>query len=55
MTSFQKAIFHLSQEVNALVSVLYNMFLLFDILTLIWVGFLGVRFEVGGGKIIPPV
>ena len=23
-------------------------------LTLIWVGFLGVRFEVGGGKITPP-
>ena len=23
-------------------------------LTLIWVGFLGIRFEVGGGKIIPP-
>ena len=56
MTSFQKAIFHLSQEVNALVSVLYNMFLLFDILTLIWVGFLGVRFEVGGrGVKLPPL
>ena len=23
------------------------------LLTLIWVGFLGVRFEVGGGKITP--
>ena len=26
-----------------------------DILTLIWVCFLGVGYAVGGGKIIPPV